>query len=107
VILNKAASRQIRCQIRQVLLTVWDPIGVQHEPNAQNEYDSYIGGVYGLLIAGTTDKQLTEHLLQIIHDRMGLNAATEKDHNFHGRSPTRDPLSAGWAVCLLPTAGVY
>lgn len=33
-------------------MDVWDPIGVKDEPNAQDEYDSYLGGVYELLVSG-------------------------------------------------------
>ncbi len=59
-------------------MTVSDPIGVQHEANAQDEYDSYIGGTYELLVTGATDKQLVEHLLRIVQEPMGLEAATEE-----------------------------
>ena len=34
--IDKYESRRIRAEIRQVLLTVWDPIGVADEPNAQD-----------------------------------------------------------------------
>ena len=47
--IDKYESRRIRTEIRRVLMTVWDPIGVRDEPNAQDEYDSYLGGVFGLL----------------------------------------------------------
>ena len=33
-------------------MDVWDPIGVKDEPNAQDEYDGYLGGVYELLVSG-------------------------------------------------------
>ena len=47
--IEKAESRRIRVQIRRVLLHTWDPIGIQDEQNAQDEYDGYIGRIYGLL----------------------------------------------------------
>ena len=36
--------------IRKILFQDWDPIGVSHIPEAQDEYDSYVGGVYSRLI---------------------------------------------------------
>ena len=41
--IDKATSRRIRAKIRHVLLEVWDPIGIKDEPNAQDEYDAYMG----------------------------------------------------------------
>jgi len=48
--IEKYESRRIRVAIRHVLMDVWDPIGVKDEPNAQDEYDGYLGGVYELLV---------------------------------------------------------
>ena len=45
---DKERSREIRCHIRAVLMAEWDPIGVSDIPEAADEYDSYIGGVYEL-----------------------------------------------------------
>jgi len=39
--IDKYESRRIRVAIRNVLLGVWDPIGIKDEPNAQDEYDGY------------------------------------------------------------------
>jgi hypothetical protein len=72
--IDKATSRQIRVQIRHVLLDVWDPIGIKEEPNAQAEYDSYLGEIFGLLSRGATDEELSGRLLYFVNDRMGLKA---------------------------------
>jgi hypothetical protein len=42
---NKQADR-IMDDIRQVLLKEWDPVGVGKDTDIQDEYDSYIGGIY-------------------------------------------------------------
>jgi len=55
-------AREIQDAIRQILLHDWDPIGVQDVPQAQDEYDSYIGSVYRLLATGATDDQVAAHL---------------------------------------------
>jgi len=61
-----------------VLLEVWDPIGVRDEPNAQDEYDGYVGLIFDSLSGGATDQQLTDRLLYFVNDRMGLKATPEK-----------------------------
>jgi hypothetical protein len=72
--IDKATSRRIRVQIRHVLLDVWDPIGIKDEPNAQDEYDGYVGPIFALLSGGATDKQLSDRLLYFVNDRMCLIA---------------------------------
>jgi hypothetical protein len=79
--IDKEESRRIRNDIRQVLLQVWDPIGIQDEPNAQDEYDLYVDGIYGLLLRGATDKEITNHLWRIIEERIEIHpqsGATER-----------------------------
>ena len=72
-VIDKQESRRIRQEIQRVLLDVWDPIGIQNEPNAQDEYDSYLGGIFGLLVSGASDEDLTTQLWQIATDQMGLS----------------------------------
>jgi hypothetical protein len=76
--IDKATSRRIRVEIRHVLLDVWDPIGIKDEPNAQDEYDGYLGEIFALLSDGSTDEQLTDRLLYFINDRMRLKATAEQ-----------------------------
>ena len=54
--IDKYESRRIRVEIRHVPVDVWDPIGIKDEPNAQDEYDGYLGGVYELLVGGAVDE---------------------------------------------------
>jgi len=60
-----------------VLLDVWDPIGIKGEPNAQDEYDGYVGPIFDSLSGGASDQQLTDRLLFFVNDRMGLTATSE------------------------------
>jgi hypothetical protein len=76
--IDKVTSRRIRVEIRHVLLDVWDPIGVKDEPNAQDEYDGYVGDIFDSLSHGETDEQLTDRLLYFVNDRMGLTATSEQ-----------------------------
>jgi hypothetical protein len=71
---SKENSRRIRIEIHQVFLEVWDPIGIKDEPNAQDEYDRYIGRAFELLIANADDKALDDYLTWIV-GRMGMDAS--------------------------------
>ena len=71
---DRSRARQYQAAIRAVLLTQWDPIGVSQHPEAQDEYDSYVPGVYRLLASREVDRgSLFFHLWQIETERMGLS----------------------------------
>jgi hypothetical protein len=50
----------------------WDPIGVSDVPEAADEYDRYLGGVYRLLECHATDEAIASHLRKIEVEWMGL-----------------------------------
>ena len=70
-------AREIQEAIRQVLLHDWDPLGVSSVPQAQDEYDSYVGGVHRLLASGASPRELAEHLATIETKSMGLKASPD------------------------------
>ena len=72
--MNQERARQIQAEIREVLLKQWDPIGVADEPNAQDEYDSYVGFVYLLLRRGATSEEIATHLARVQELEIGLPA---------------------------------
>jgi hypothetical protein len=55
--------------IRKILLTDWAPIGADVP---DDEYDGYIGGIYGRMQRGATVEELAQHLDSIESDAMGL-----------------------------------
>jgi hypothetical protein len=65
-----------RCaaRLRCCLLHDWDPIGVRDFPEAQHEYDSYVGGVCSLLLGGADAFKLRQHLAHHETVNMGLSA---------------------------------
>lgn len=69
----KYVSRQIHVQIRYVLLGGWDPIGIRNEPNAQDEFDGYIGELYKLLRSNAPDTALVDYLYWAVYENMGLD----------------------------------
>ena len=69
---DKEKFRRAFPEIRRVLLEVWDPIGVRDELHAQDEYDSYIGAIYRLLVEGASDEAITTYLYGVETVQMGL-----------------------------------
>ncbi len=91
----KERSREVRIAIRRVFLD-WDPIGIRDEPNAQDEYDGYIGHAFELLATGATDREIEEYLLWIVN-RMGMDGS---------RVSHRDVITALRAIRLDDDIGV-
>ena len=60
----------IQDQIRAVLNTDWDPIGVSDI--VDDEYDGYIERIYSLLASNVSEPAIAEHLLSIELEGMGL-----------------------------------
>jgi hypothetical protein len=60
----------IQDQIRIVLNSDWDPIGVADI--VDGEYDMYIGHIYSLLAMNGGEQAIADHLLWIEVNRMGL-----------------------------------
>lgn len=71
--------RQAFQVVHDVLIREWDPIGVGHEPMAQDEYDSYIPKLIGLLSEGADEIKIAHYLEQIETVSMGLSSSG--DHN--------------------------
>ena len=69
---NKERARRYHHAIREILLRAWDPIGVGDVAEAQDEYDTYIPGIYGRLIHRIPEQELFDHLWQIEAQQMGL-----------------------------------
>jgi len=75
---KKRRARDIQESIRQVLLHDWDPLGVNDVPEVQDEYDSYVGGVYRMLASGSSADEIVEYLWKIEGETMGLVAANRE-----------------------------
>ena len=74
---HERRAREIQDSIREVLIRDWDPIGVQDVPEAQDEYDGYIGGVYRLLASSASEDAIAMHLASVERDAMGLFTTAE------------------------------
>jgi len=63
---------EIQTKIRRVLMDEWDPIGVNDLPEAADEYDRYIGGIYGLIQRNASERDISAHLRSLEIDEMGM-----------------------------------
>jgi hypothetical protein len=64
---------EIQDRIRDVLNRQWDPIGVADI--VEDEYEGYIGEIYGLLKSGSSEAEIAEHLRSIEADKMELRVS--------------------------------
>jgi hypothetical protein len=70
---NKDQSEENRMRVRQILLHDWDPIGIQDEPAASDEYDRYADRAYVMLMdERATAEAIAAYLDLIAAEHMGL-----------------------------------
>lgn len=70
---REARAREIQENIQRVLIDEWDPIGIGKDPTwPRDEYDAYVGQIYGFLARGESTEFLANHLAFIEDKLMGL-----------------------------------
>lgn len=60
-------------EIRGILLHDWDPIGVSDVPEAQDEYDAYVGRVYAMVVRHAPKEEISDFLWHVLVTSMGLS----------------------------------
>lgn len=60
-------------------MTVWDPIRVKGVPEAQDEYDQYVGHVFTLLTQHKSDDLILDYLTKVVNDNMRLGPADKQE----------------------------
>jgi hypothetical protein len=68
-----AINMELTKQIRDILLRDWDPIGVGEVPEAQDEYDLYIGDIHLLLSRHADENEIAKYLSGVETERMGFS----------------------------------
>jgi len=58
--------------IGDVLRRHWDPLNVSDQPETSDEYESYVGGVYQLLVKGASPRDIAEHLVHVETTALGF-----------------------------------
>jgi hypothetical protein len=56
----------------------WDPIGVSDIPEAADEYDAYLGGIYDLIARGGNAEEPGSYLRAIEVERMELETSDSR-----------------------------
>lgn len=85
---QKKKAKHLLLRVREVLMRDWDPIGVFHEPNAQDEYDRYAMRLCSrLLDEASTEVEIAIYLAHIEVEWMGL-----RPHNREAIDRTVDAL---------------
>jgi hypothetical protein len=69
---DKIILRVFKRKIRKVLWEIWDPIGVNDNPDSYDEYDGYLGAVFVLLSHDASDDELIKYLCDVETERMLL-----------------------------------
>jgi hypothetical protein len=64
--------------IGEILLRDWDPIGVAHVPEAQDEYDAYIAEVYRLVSRRASSQQVFDYLWWVETQHMALRGDRQR-----------------------------
>jgi hypothetical protein len=72
-------KKLLRQRIDEVLHYIWDPIGVAGIPEARDEYDSYVPGVYRLLFQDSPEGEIAKMLTKIEVENMGLGQVPNED----------------------------
>lgn len=74
---RKKKSLEIQESIRQILFYEWDPIGI-NDVGLDDEYNSYVGGIYRLLASGADEYKIIEHLHQLETTSMHSNGSRDR-----------------------------
>ena len=64
-------------RVDEILTYVWDPIGVREEPQARDEYQSYLPQVFKRVAEATSPEMVAEYLLIIVVESMGFTPNDE------------------------------
>lgn len=63
--------------IKALLWEKWDPIGVNDEPGAFGEYDSYADQIHAMLDRGAGAEEIARHLSWVVTTLIGLGTTDQ------------------------------
>ena len=73
---QRAARKQDFFAVREVLGTIWNPVGVSGLPD--DEYDAYVWPIVRLLLEGADESGLARHLHETEHRYFGRDTSETK-----------------------------
>jgi len=68
-------NKEIWNKIDEILWIYWDPIGVNDDFDARSEYQSYIGGLYKLILTNGNAEKLKNYLRKIEKEEIGIKSS--------------------------------
>lgn len=60
-------------QVKYVLMSAWDPIGISHYDNANDEYDKYAHKISEMILSGCGTYEIQRYLYECSKTEMGLD----------------------------------
>ncbi len=91
---NRDRTRRLKSELRALLLT-WDPIDVADVPEAQDEYDGYIGPLLHLLHGGASVDEVDRYLGEVILAGTGMWREDDRERAF------AESLTAWWTQATV------
>jgi hypothetical protein len=70
---------ELKQRIDEVLLHIWDPIGVGASPETHDEYETYANQILELVFEGSRKEQISAHLSKVMLEQLELEPVQE--HN--------------------------
>lgn len=70
--MDKITFGHLRDYVRAVLFFEWDPIGVNDDAAAYDEYHSYADVVVSMLINGKSAKEVADYLFKVQEERITI-----------------------------------
>lgn len=64
--------KRLRQEVREILINVWDPLGVKDFPHAQDEYDAYLHEFTKFVWDDASVETIVDRLQNIQRHRMRL-----------------------------------
>ena len=66
-------DKKLYQHVDEVVHYIWDPIGVCDEPDARDEYESYLPQIFSQIIKSSKKIETVEILTRITKDDIGLD----------------------------------
>ena len=77
--------------VKEILLSEWDPIGIHDIEKAVDEYDKYVGPLVTMILQHRPMIELRDYLIAVERDTMGLTANTERAELVGARLAALEP----------------